>query len=122
MGEEKRVDADQLLLLALGAFRQHTAEAVRTLVDPFKDAQRPRGVVPLDEFETLLKGMHLSIGHAVQADMLLDAQELSEMLGEQEGVSPQAFAAVCLCNGIDGSSMLLALGGNRRQPRTQGNR
>ena len=48
--------------------------------------------------------------------MLLDMQELSELLGKQDGVAPLAFAAVCLthgptaraCSGRRGREMFIA--------------
>lgn len=69
----------------------------------------------LEDFETQLESMRAATEPATMAAMLLDAQELSEMLGEAEGVTPQAFAAVCLFHGIDGTSMFIGQGGTGRR-------
>ena len=115
---ERRVDADRLLLLVLHGFRNHTADAARALIESFEDGpygESRGGVMRQEDFETQLKSMRAATDPATMATMLLDAQELSEMLGEAEGVLPQAFAAVCLFHGIDGTSMFIGQGGAGRR-------
>ena len=106
----RKVDADRLLLILTSGLKEHALEAARPLAGRFDGGQPHPG---LAAFEAQLKRAHVPADHAKAAEMLLDAQELSEMLGEPDGLSAQAFAATCVFHGSpsDGGGGTVSFGG-----------